>query len=254
MAQKGFEYEEQAYNALQQYNISTGGVAGSTANKPDLTIKIGNKTAGVELKNKPTAAGSLVLKYYDGSWHFGETGGKVEKEFLKEIGDSVNIIKKLNDQWKNPALRYTGANKTTKEYIGFSNQRAAYNSDLKKFGNMYIDVPNNVISKYYHSKKCGYFNVGSKGLFLLEQDTLNLNAKLRKLGLSPIPKFSDINSAKTQIRVRVQAKGGGDYQFVFTFQFKSVSNSPYNLAPLKSGSTYIVDKNILKKNPILRVF
>ena len=251
MAQKGFEYEEQAYKALQEYKISTGGVAGSSSDKPDLTIKVGNKTAGVELKNKPTAAGSLVLKYYDGEWHFGETEGKAEKEFLKEIGDSVGIIKKLNSEWKNPALRYNG---TKKEYIGFPNQRAAYASDLKKFGNMYIDVPNSVISNYYHSKKCGYFNVGSKGLFLLKEDKLGLNEKLRKLKLPPIPKFSAINSAKTQIRVRVQAKGGGDYQFVFTFQFKSVTNSPYNLAPLKQGSNYIVDKKKLKADPILRIF
>ena len=251
MAQKGFEYEEQAYNALQEYKISTGGIAGATADKPDLTIKFGNKTAGVELKNKPTAAGSLVLKYYDGEWHFGETEGKEEKEFLKKIGDSVQIIQKLNAQWKNPALRYKD---NKKEYIGFPNQRAAYSSDLKKFGNMYIDVPNSVISDYYHSKKCGYFNVGSKGLFLLNEDKLGLNAKLRMQKLPPIPKFSDMNSAKTQIRVRVQAKGGGDYQFVFTFQFKSVANSPYNLAPLKQGSTYIVDKTKLKTNPILRIF
>jgi len=39
MAQEGFQYEENAYRALQKYGISTGGVAGASHDKPDLTIK-----------------------------------------------------------------------------------------------------------------------------------------------------------------------------------------------------------------------
>ena len=66
MAQKGFEYEENAYKALQKFKISTGGVAGASHDKPDLTVKNNqNKTAGVELKISPTAAGSLVMKYFN---------------------------------------------------------------------------------------------------------------------------------------------------------------------------------------------
>lgn len=251
MAQKGFEYEEQAYKALLEYKISTGGTAGASKDRPDLTIKKGRDTTGVELKNKPTAAGSLVLQYYDGSWHFGPTDGNPEKEFLKQVGDGVGIIKTLNAEWKSPSLRYVGGKKT---YVGAANSKAAYQADLKKFGNKYIDVPNKVIADYYNSKKCSYLNVGSHGLFLLNKDALKLNTELAKLKLPKIPNFSDRDSAKTQIRVRVQYKGGGDYQFAFTLQFKSVTKSPYNLAPLKTGSTYIVDKTKLKKDPILRIF
>jgi len=38
MAQEGFLYEERAYNALEKYGISTGGTAGASHDKSDLTI------------------------------------------------------------------------------------------------------------------------------------------------------------------------------------------------------------------------
>lgn len=79
MAQQGFVYESNAYDALQKYSISTGGVAGASHDKPDLTIQKGKKTSGVELKLSPTAAGSLVLKYYNGKWALGDTGGDVKR-------------------------------------------------------------------------------------------------------------------------------------------------------------------------------
>ena len=83
MAQEGFLYEENAYKALNKYKISTGGTAGASHDKPDLTIQAkGKKPTGCELKNSPTAAGSLVMKYYDGKWQFGDIGTDPEKEFL----------------------------------------------------------------------------------------------------------------------------------------------------------------------------
>ena len=39
MAQEGFVYEEKAYEALEKYSISTGGTAGASHDKPDLTIQ-----------------------------------------------------------------------------------------------------------------------------------------------------------------------------------------------------------------------
>ena len=94
MAQEGFQYEENAYRALQKYGISTGGVAGASHDKPDLTIKKGNKTAGVELKNAPTSAGSLVMKYYKGKWSYGDYKGEIEKEFIHDMAESRSLLKK----------------------------------------------------------------------------------------------------------------------------------------------------------------
>jgi len=253
MAQKGFEYESNAYSALQKYKISTGGTAGASSDKPDLTIQRNGKTAGVELKNKPTSAGSLVLQYDADSqrWNFGPTDGNPEKEFLASVGNGVDILNRLNEEWQSPALRYVNGKKT---FQGYSNYKKAYAYDLAKFGNMYIDVSNKTIADYYNKKDCYYLNVGSNGLFLLNNsDPLKLNSALKEVRLQSIPNFSRADSAKTQIRVRVQDKSGS-YQFSFTLQFKSVSKSPYNLAPLSSGSSYVVDKSALSKNPILRIF
>lgn len=249
--QKGFLYETNAYNALKKYKIATGKPAGASSDKPDLVIKSKtNKTAGVELKNKPTAAGSLVLKYYDGEWHFGETDNNPEKEFLQSVGEKVGVLKKLNSSWKNPALKYENGKKT---YKGFKDAVEAYRYDLNKFGNLYIDVESKVISDYYNAKKCSYMNVGNRGFYLLNNDVLGLNALLKKERLPLIPDFSTPNVAKTKIRVRVQDKSRGNYQFVFTFQFSSIKPSPYNIAPLKSGSSSSIDTSMLNKSELLRI-
>jgi hypothetical protein len=252
MAQKGFEYEKNVYNILSEYNISTGSIAGASYDRPDLMVKIGNESAGVELKNQPTAAGSLVLQYYDDEWHFGPTDNNPEKEFLKSVGEDVKIIEYLNKNWKSPSLRYEGKKKY---YFGFPDYRKAYQYDLKKFGNVYVDVPNSIISEYYQKKNSPYLNVGNKGFFIFDSDNdpLNLQKKARDNNLPKIPIFSNTNSANTKIRVRVQDKSGG-YQFSFTLQFDKVIKSPYNLGPLRNGSSSNIDENSLKENPIVLLF
>lgn len=252
MAQEGFLYEENAYKALQKYKISIGGTAGASHDKPDLTItRPGKRTAGCELKNQPTAAGSLVLQYYDEEWHFGPTGDNPEKEFIRDIGMKMNALKIMNDKKKVPCLQYIDGKKT---YVGVKTYRDGYQRDLKSFGDTYIDVPNKIISDYYNTKKCYYLNVGTHGFFLLNgSDPLSLQSVLRKKNLQSIPDFSSATSAKTQIRIRVQDKSGG-YQFTFSFQFGSVMKSPYNLAPLKSGSSSTIDTIALQKNPILQAW
>jgi hypothetical protein len=123
MAQEGFLYEEHAYKALKKYNISTGGTAGASHDKPDLTIqaKVGRSmvTTGCELKNSPTAAGSLVLKYVDGKWAFGDTGDdSPEKDFLKNLGMKAGLLKKMTSTYAGlePMLQNTkdGKNNSNK--------------------------------------------------------------------------------------------------------------------------------------------
>ena len=72
------------------------------------------------------------------------------------------------------------------------------------------------------------------------------------MGHSSIPDFN--RSADCMIRVRCQYKGGGDYQFVMTLQFSKVTKSPYNIAPLKKGSSSTIDLIALKKDPLLLAF
>lgn len=263
MAQEGFLYEERAYKALQKYGISTGGTAGASHDKPDLTIQNkAKKKTGCELKNSPTAAGSLVMKYHKGKWGFGDYKGDPEKEFMYALAVKANLLKEMNTsgshgtKWrgKTPALQNDANGK--KVIVGFDTKQKAYEYDLAQFGGdneVHIDVGGRAVSDYYNSKKCHYINVGTHGFFLLNtSDPLGLNAKLRAGKQVPIPDFS--SSASCKIRVRCQYKGGGDYQFVMTLQFYGVKKSPYNLAPLKSGSKSDIDTTKLSKDPILMAF
>jgi len=260
VAQEGFLYEENAYNALSKYGISTGGTAGASHDKPDLTIQSGNKKTGCELKISPTAAGSLVMKYHNNTWDYGNVKDDVEKMFLMEIGEKFNLLKEMNKSgsygtnWRNKTPSLQNKADGGKIYIGASNVSEAYAIDIKQFGGqneIKIPVPAKAISDYYNSKKCHYINVGTHGFYLLNSDYLGLNKKLASLGKPSIPDFG--SSANCIIRVRCQDKSGS-YQFVMTLQFSKVKKSPYNIAPLQSGSKSTIDQQLLKKDPILLAF
>lgn len=254
--QEGFLYEQNAWKALKPFDVVGRPPAGASHDRPDLELKVGKITTGVELKNQPTTAGSLVMQYFDGEWHFGPTGGDDEKEFMKAVGMKAKILDRMNKEWKKPVLQYEGGKKT---YVGADNSRKAYDIDIAKFGgqgagDIYETVQNKIISGYYNTKKTYYLNVGTHGLFLFgSSDPLDLNGRLKKAKLAAVPDFSTPRSAETKIRVRCQYKGAGSYQFSFTLQFGKVMKSPYNIAPIKQGSSSLIDIQRLKKDAILGV-
>ena len=263
MAQEGFLYEENAYKALNKYKISTGGTAGASHDKPDLTIQAkGKKPTGCELKNSPTAAGSLVMKYYDGKWQFGDIGTDPEKEFLVDLATKFNLLKEMNTSgthgkdWRGKVPCLQNDERGKKVIVGAKDKAAAYKSDLEKFGaqnEVHVPIPAKAICDYYIAKKCSYINVGTHGFFTLSgKDLLGLQPKLKANKEVPIPDFA--KNASAVIRVRCQYKGGGDYQFVMTLQFGKVSKSPYNIAPLKKGASAAIDEVALKADPILLAF
>jgi hypothetical protein len=263
MAQEGFLYEENAYKALQKYKISTGGTAGASHDKPDLTIQNkSKKTTGCELKNSPTAAGSLVMKYYDGEWQFGDIGTDPEKEFLVELAKKFNLLKEMNTSgthgkdWRGKVPSLQNDERGKKVIVGAKDKAAAYKSDLEKFGaqnEVHVPIPAKAICDYYIAKNCSYINVGTHGFFTLAgKDLLGLQPKLKANKNSPIPDFA--TNASAVIRVRCQYKGGGDYQFVMTLQFGKVSKSPYNIAPLKKGASAAIDEVALEADPIILAF
>ena len=294
MAQQGFVYEENAYRALNKdgplkVDISTGGVAGASADKPDLTIHRNRKRDGVELKISPTAAGSLVMKYGQstGLWDYGSVQDKSgsdlpEKVFIQSIGESKNLLREMNTSgtqgrnWRKhtPALQVL-PNGAKCFGPGCNDIRDAYICDIENFGGPHevkIEVPAKAISDYYNRKKTHYLNVGTHGFFILNSDPLKLNAAMRKLNNPPIPDFGA--SAKCMIRVRVQdkARSGpsglsfqeghlldqgedrrGGYQFTMTLQFSNVKTSPYNIAPLV-GKSVVIDIARLKKDKLLQAW
>ena len=260
MAQQGFAYESNAYAALEKYNISTGGTAGASSDKPDLTVQRNGKTTGVELKLSPTAAGSLVMKYVNGKWDYGDVGTDPEKIFLRALGEKFKLLTQMNSsgsagqKWRGKVPYLQNEPNGKKKIVGAATKQEAYQKDLLQFGasnEVHIIVPASAICDYYLTKKCSYINVGTHGFYLLNQtDALNLNDSLAKLRQRPIPSFA--NSASAKIRVRCQYKGSGDYQFVMTLQFGTVAKSPYNLAPLQGTAS--IDTNRLDKDPLIKAF
>lgn len=260
MSQQGFLYEKNAYKALQKYKISTGDTAGASHDKPDLTVKSGSKTAGVELKNSPTAAGSLVMKYRKGKWSFGNWKGEVEKEFLHALAKKFNVLREMNssgsygEKWRGKIPHLQNDATGRKILVNAKNSQVAYKKDLKKFGagnEVRVPIPASAICEYYIKKKCSYINVGTHGFFTSNnKDALRLNQKLKKNKLTPIPDFAE--SASAIIRVRCQYKGRGNYQFVMTLQFGRVQKSPYNIAPIRGKAD--IDTSALRKDPLLIAF
>lgn len=247
MSQQGFLYEQNAYKALEKFKISTGGVAGASSDKPDLTLKRQslNKTSGCELKISTTAAGSLVMKYTNGVWYYGETKGDPEKQFLMDLANRHNLLDEMNSsgrygaKWRNKIPHLQNNQNGKKILVGAINKSDAYKKDIELFGSgseIHIPVKAKEICDYYNIKKCHYINVGTHGFYLLnKKDPLKLNQNI----IPKIPDFADCSNAK--MRVRCQYKGGGDYQFVLTLEFSKMQKSPYNIAPVMNSGNVSID-------------
>ena len=273
--QKGFEYEKNTYTSLKKYGISTGAPpAGAAQDRPDLEIRRGSSKTGCELKLAPTAAGSLVMKYMNDNWSFGETDGDPEKELLKFIGGKYHLLQNhmnnkgtrwgkntpnLQNDPSNPKNKIA-ANKKFSQY-SVPQKQAFYESDIRKYGGqneIKLEVPASYISDYYIAKGCSYLNVGTHGFYTLNnRDDLDLNTQLLKAKKSTIPDFSKSVVAEIRVRCQAKRKSQGEYQFAITLQFKRVKVSPYNLAPTMSKDNVGINKKILdgKDNmPLIKAF
>lgn len=267
--QEGFLYEQRAYDALNKYDISTGGTAGASHDKPDLTIQARGKKIGCELKNSPTAAGSLVMKYFGGKWSYGDYKGEIEKEMLVSIANKVNLLQEMNKSgphgkaWRKskPILQNNqsgGKILVIGNINSLQDRKKAYDVDLMNFGGeneLHIDVGSKAVCDYYITKKCSYICVGTHGFFTLNgKDVLGLNKKLQALGYPPIPDFAKSSDTKIRMRCHLKSKSKAQYQWSLTLQFGNVKKSPYNIAPIKKGSKSDIDVAKLKNDPILLAF
>lgn len=265
--QKGFIYEKNAYASLKKYGISTGAPpAGAAHDRPDLEVQKGKIKTGCELKLAPTAAGSLVMKYMNGKWSFGETDGDPEKELLKFVGEQYKILENhMNNKgtrWgKNtPNLQNDPSNPKIKVVKGkrFSEyaipqKKTFYTSDIEKYGGqneVKVVVPASFICDYYISKSCSYLNVGTHGFYTLNgNDHLGLNKYLAKVKKPLIPDFGKSVTAEIRVRCQLKSMSKADYQFVMTLQFKGIKASPYNIAPTMSKDNVGINMRVLTGKP-----
>jgi hypothetical protein len=238
MAQQGFEYEKNAAKFLKEKNLVAPNFhpAGAGHATADLEITYQKQTEGCELKITAASAGSLVLKYDDKlpkgkKWHFKDVKGDPEKEFLVSIANKVGALKKINAEWDSKPLAFSDTK---------IDGRKKYEIDHKKYDEISDVINPKFISDYYNEKKTYYVNVGTHGFYTFGlKEPFGLNGKLRKNGMDTIPAFEQ--SAAARYRARVQYKGGGSYQFTFELSFTMKSSSPYNIAPIITG-TVVIDK------------
>ena len=258
MAQQGFEYEENAMNSLKKFGWvkPTAQVAGASHDKADLYLFHNKIEYGCELKKDLASAGSLVIHHYgNGKYDFGDTEGSIEKEFLKGLGKSNNVISAITQKWKDkPFLQNNRDDKWVLKIksTGMS-LRERYNHDVK-LGDIYFPLSNSSISKYYNLKKTYYINVATHGFYLLgSSDPAGFNRIVN-------PKVPSWDACHTAVlRIRFQSKGvtkaemtekqkgfpftgGQGYQITMEIQFKSVTKSHYNIAPI-IGKTPNIDES-----------
>lgn len=247
---QGQLYETKTHAMLNKLGMVIGPSAGASSDKPDITLlKSGNQQSGCELKNKPTAAGSLVMQYENGKWQFGDitdpSGMMLEEKFLLQtIGTQYKVLALMNGKghlWgKNspPILQYANGSKVVngKPYGKYSliEKRKFYTQDRKKFpgaNEVKIKINASSICDYYIAKGCSYMNVESHGFYTLNnRDDLGLNAFFAKKKYPPIPDFTDSTNASIRIRMQPKSLSNVDYQFTFTLVFSGPQKSAYNLS------------------------
>lgn len=231
-AQQGFEYEKNAAKVLKPMGLvpSTFIPAGASHDQPDLMLTHNKKQAGCELKITTASAGSLVLKYNNGTWQFSDIDKQdEEKQFIKDLGHEVGLFSLIKTKWKEIPYKREPKDAAWKATIGKMEKRDMYERDKKHFPDIKGEIPATKIEQYYNKKDTYYVNIGTHGFYLLGISN--------PLGLKNVPRFG--TSSKATFRARVQYKGSGTYQFTFEMQFSVTKRSPFNIAPVKGGSVQI---------------
>jgi hypothetical protein len=232
-AQQGFQYELNAAEALKPLGLVPKNFkpAGAGHDQPDLMLLYKNQEAGCELKITAASAGSLVLKYdfASKSWGFGNIKpDEDEKLFIRDLANEIKLFDLIKTNWKEIPLKRDN-DPNLKAFTSSMSKQQIYDRDQKAFKDIKGEIPASKIEQYYNKKKTYYVNVGTHGFYLM--GTTN------PYKLKNVPRFGD--AAKATYRARVQYKGGGNYQFTFEMQFSMRSKSPFNIAPVNTGSVNI---------------
>lgn len=221
--QHGFDYEKNVAKTLKKFNLVPRGFhpAGNRADVPDLILNYRGEKQPCELKLKAASAGSLVLRWKDGTWGFDEDREDPEKLFLQSLAKDINLLDILAKKWN--AVPYKRApDDMWRATAGQISETERYKRDFEKFPEILGTVSPSYIESYYNRKQTHYINIATHGFFALgDRDPYQLNS---------LPSFR--NSAITQWRARVQAKEPTRYQFTFELAFYMNKKSPYNIGPI----------------------
>jgi hypothetical protein len=263
MAQEGFLYEENCAKALQELHWVKPNYkpAGASSDRPDLDLWIDGIEYGCELKKDLASSGSLVVHFLGSGrgYAFGDTGGHKEKEFMKGLGEKARVLNAIKSKWKkDPWIQKVRDDRwVARARASGLDVRGRYNEDLANMKDIFFNLPQDTISKYYNLKKTYYLNVATHGFFLLgRQDPAGLDRHA-----SPKIQLWDHNH-RAILRVRIQSKGitkaaqsekskgwpskgAQGYQITMEIQFKTVKRTNYNIGPTVGKSANIDKRKII---------
>lgn len=263
--QEGFLYEENVAKALKKrgWVRKSYAPAKAASDRPDLEFLFEGKTYGCELKKDLASAGSLVIHHLGNKkYEFGETEGSKEKEFLKGIGIRAGVLNAIRQKWRTePFIQKDRDRAWVKRATNSGlSLRQRYNHDIKACPDIYFQLPNTTISRYYNLKDTHYINVATHGFYLLgPDDPAGLNDD--KFGVEGVPKWEQNHTAI--LRIRIQSKGvskaeqqenkvgaikegaGQGYQITMEIAFKGVRRSYFNIGPTIGKSATINESKII---------
>lgn len=187
----GFAYEDKIANILKAkgYMDPNAATAGSSGSAADATIKGQN----LEVKQSKSAMFGQTELVYDKktkTWDFSPRSKTNYPATVKKLTDA-GVLKTIKAKWGNP----TGV----------------YETDLKKMGNLYIDVSSDTIAAHYaKDRKTPYIQVGGYGLFkFTNSDPAQLGVKLFK--------------PTARARARVKYRGKGSYGFLVVLLVSAIA-------------------------------
>ena len=233
----GNNYEKEIYNIIINYNIN-----GQKFNTQDIKelggSKIVNdiqcnyikeKNIGIEIKkfNSPDWVQCSIIYNYDKiQW---ETSKKSKLPI--ECQDIFNIFINKIKLFDNDIPPFMKKKITHEEWINIK-------KNTKKWNDVYINIPNDIIKKLYYSKKCQYIQISNGyGLFHLGNDICNFN----------VPEFI----IDQQIRIRTKIHNKKNAQGFCNISV-TIACQPKNIKLLKKSPYTLDNKDKLPKNLILQ--
>ena len=196
---EGIRYEQDIVNKLNESGF-TQQTKSEEIDGNDVTVTVGDSTAGIEIKEKLNAAfGSGTLVFVGNKWNISERSNPSVKRLVR-----TKLLNWINEMWYENTGNYIPNRTATKQDQQILGGGTGY---YKEIDSSFIEDYYNK-SDYIHIKGKGFYSLGSKN----------------PLKISSVD-FSRFQPRKTKARIRVKGVGGGKYAYKIEFYVGEITNS-----------------------------
>lgn len=197
---EGQKYESEIIAKLNKAGYTTQTKAEELHDNQDVTITVGGKEVGIELKSNWKAAFGQARLEFDGTkWKLKDSASDTIKQMVKD----ANLLDWINTKWKIPS--------------GYVPPKKPKKYDQEQLGGgtgHYIGVKSDYIINYY--KDVDYIHIRDKGFYSMHSENP------LKLQQSKYTKFSP-STAKARIRVKYIKSG--EYAYVIELYLNRLTDS-----------------------------